>query len=84
LSSLLFPFLGFIILRLSHLSFLGYLTPSCERFLNYFKEGKKHLCECFLFAAGVGNLGEFFVFLPNALVIVLMGRLFLGAGEDGV
>jgi hypothetical protein len=32
----------------------------------------------------VGNLGEFFVFLPNALVIVLMGRLFLGAGEDAV
>ncbi len=23
-------------------SALGYLTPSCERFLNYFKEGKKH------------------------------------------
>ncbi len=34
--------LGFIILGLSYLSFLGYLTPSCERFLNYFKEGKKH------------------------------------------
>jgi hypothetical protein len=32
----------------------------------------------------VGNLGEFFVFLPNALVIVLMGRLFLWAGEDAV
>ena len=32
--------------------------------------------------AGVGNLGEFFVFLPNVLVIALMGRLFLGAGED--
>ena len=32
--------------------------------------------------AGVGNLGEFFVFLSNVLVIVLMGRLFLGAGED--
>jgi hypothetical protein len=30
----------------------------------------------------VGNLGEFFVFLPDALVIALMGRLFLGAGED--
>ena len=35
-----------------------------------------------------GNLGwggdfrEFFVFLPNVLVIALMGRLFLGAGED--
>jgi len=34
--------------------------------------------------AGVGNLGEFFVFLPNVLVIALMGRLFLGAGEDAV
>ena len=32
----------------------------------------------------MGNLGEFFVFLPTALVIVLMGRLFLGAGEDAV
>ncbi len=32
----------------------------------------------------MGNLGEYFVFLPNALVIVLMGRLFLGAGEDAV
>jgi hypothetical protein len=31
-----------IILGLSSLLFLGYLTPSCERFLNYFKEGKKH------------------------------------------
>ena len=30
----------------------------------------------------MGNLGEFFVFLPNVLVIALMGRLFLGAGED--
>ena len=34
--------------------------------------------------AGVGNFGEFFVFLPNVLVIALMGRLFLGAGEDAV
>jgi hypothetical protein len=34
--------------------------------------------------AGVGNLGEFFVFLPNVLLIALMGRLFLGAGEGGV
>ncbi len=34
--------------------------------------------------AGVGNLGEFFVFLPNVLLIALMGRLFLGAGVDGV
>ena len=32
----------------------------------------------------MGNLGEFFVFLPNVLVIALMGRLFLGAGEDAV
>ena len=34
--------LGFVVLSLSHLLFLGYLTPSCVRFLNYFKEGKKH------------------------------------------
>jgi hypothetical protein len=40
-SSLLFS-LGLVILGLSFLSFLGCLTPSCERFLNYFKEGKKH------------------------------------------
>ena len=31
-----------------------------------------------------GAFGEFVVFLPNVLVIALMGRLFLGAGEDGV
>ncbi len=31
-----------------------------------------------------GDLGEFFVFLSNMLLIALMGRLFLGAGEDGV
>ncbi len=31
-----------IILGLSYLLFLGYSTPSCERFLDYFKEGKKH------------------------------------------
>ena len=31
-----------------------------------------------------GDFGEFFVFLPNVLVIALMGRQFLGAGEDGV
>ena len=30
----------------------------------------------------MGNLGGFFVFLLNALVIALMGRLFPGAGED--
>ena len=36
LSSLLLLSLGFIILSLSHISFLGYLTPSCVRFLNYF------------------------------------------------
>ena len=42
LSSLLFLSLGFVVLSLSHLLFLGYLTPSCVRFLNYFKEGKKH------------------------------------------
>ena len=32
----------------------------------------------------MGNLGEFFVFLPNVLVIALMGRRFLWAGEDAV
>ncbi len=32
--------------------------------------------------AGVGIFGEIFVFHPNVLVIALMGRLFLGAGED--
>ena len=31
-----------------------------------------------------GDFGEFFVFLPNVLVIALMGRLFLWAGEDAV
>ena len=36
LSSLLFPSLGFIMLSLSRPLFLGYLPPSCERFLNYF------------------------------------------------
>ncbi len=30
----------------------------------------------------MGNLGRFFVFLPNVLLIALMGRLYLGAGED--
>ncbi len=44
LSSLLFLSLAFIILSLSHLSFLGYLTPSCVRFLNYFlKKGRNIL-----------------------------------------
>ena len=42
LSSLLLLSLGFVVLGLFHLTFLGYLTPSCVRFLNYFKEGKKH------------------------------------------
>ena len=32
--------------------------------------------------AGVGDFGEFFVILPNVLLIALMGRLLLGAGED--
>ncbi len=32
----------------------------------------------------MGNLGEFVVFLLNVLVKALMGRLFLGAGEDAV
>ena len=31
--------------------------------------------------AGVGNLGEFFVFLLNVLVIALMGRLLSGQGR---
>ncbi len=34
--------------------------------------------------AGVGIFGEFFVFLLNVLLIALMGRLFLGAGEGGL
>ncbi len=34
--------------------------------------------------AGVGDFGEFFVFLPNVLLIALMGRLFLEAGEGGL
>ena len=34
--------------------------------------------------AGVGILGNFFVFLLNVLVIALMGCLFLGAGEGGL
>ena len=29
----------------------------------------------------MGNLGEFFVFLPNVLVIALMGVCFLGQGR---
>jgi hypothetical protein len=33
---------------------------------------------------GWGILGNFFVFLPNVLLIALMGRLFLGAGEGGL
>ena len=32
----------------------------------------------------MGNPGEFLIFLLNVLVIVLMGRLFLWAGEDAV
>ena len=31
-----------------------------------------------------GDFGGFFVFLPNVLLIALMGRLFLGAGEGGL
>ncbi len=38
---IVFP-LGLGILGSSYLLLLGYLTPSCVRFLNYFKEGKKH------------------------------------------
>ena len=34
------------------------------------------------FRLGWGFLGNSFVFLPNVLLIALMGRLFLGAGED--
>ena len=33
---------------------------------------------------GWGILGNSLFFLPNVLVIALMGRLFLGAGEDAV
>ena len=33
---------------------------------------------------GGGILGNSLFFLPNVLVIALMGRLFLGAGVDGV
>ncbi len=33
---------------------------------------------------GLGDFGEFFVFLPNVLLIALMRRLFLGAGEGGL
>ncbi len=43
LSSLLFLSLGFIILGSSYLLFLGYLTPSCERFLNYLRKGRNIL-----------------------------------------
>ena len=32
----------------------------------------------------MGILGNSFVFLPNVLLIALMGRLFLGAGEGGL
>ena len=41
LSSLLFHSLWFIILCLSCFPFLGYLTPSCVHFLNYFREGEE-------------------------------------------
>ena len=43
LSSLLLRSLWFIILGLSCSPFLGYLTPSCVRFLNYFEEGEEFL-----------------------------------------
>jgi hypothetical protein len=43
LSSLLFLSLWSIILGLSCSPFLGYLTPSCVRFLNYFEEGEEFL-----------------------------------------
>ena len=43
LFSLLFPSLWFIILGLFCSPFLGYLTPSCVRFLNYFEEGEEFL-----------------------------------------
>ena len=32
----------------------------------------------------VGNLGEFFVFLPNVLLIAINGASVFGAGEDAV
>ena len=63
-------------------------------FLTILRKGRNILLsKCFLFLrragvggieAGVGIFGEIFVFHPNVLVIALMGRLFLGAGEDGV
>ena len=43
LSSLLLLSLWSIILGLSCFPFLGYLTPSCVRFLNYFEEGEEFL-----------------------------------------
>ena len=49
LSFLLFISLRFIDLSLSHLPFLGYLTPSCVRFLNYLKEGEETLIWMFSF-----------------------------------
>ena len=73
LSSLSFISLGLIILSLSHLPFLDYLTPSCVRFLNYFREGEETFCSLNVFfswgvpewgwiEAGVGILGNFLFF----------------------
>ena len=63
-----------VILGLSYLLFLGYLTPSCECFLNYYKEGKKHLSKCFLFLRrdGVGGIEAGVGILGNSLFFFLM------------
>ncbi len=49
LFSLLFLSLWSIILGLSRFPFLGYLTPSCVHFLNYFKEGEETFCNLNVF-----------------------------------
>ena len=68
-SSLLLLSLWSIILGLSCFPFLGYLTPSCVHFLNYFKEGEETFCSLNVFFSWgmpggansyrgvVGNLG---------------------------
>ena len=58
LSSLLFLSLGFVVLSLSHLLFLGYLTPSCVRFLNYSKEGEETFIWMFSFPEACRGGGE--------------------------
>ena len=58
LSSLLFFSLGFVVLSLFHLLFLGYLTPSCVRFLNYSKEGEETFIWMFSFPEACRGGGE--------------------------